>query len=114
MEPDNLMEQATVTEPVSVRCMLRRAFEADTAEQPNRVTYVAALQWPDGDMKQGHFALDKERYESMKEEQGDKCPTWEHIVLNMSAQLIEKILTQRKNEVSKLIVLPPTRGGMRH
>lgn len=86
--------------------MLRRAFEADKPEHPERVTYVAAFQWPDGQTKQGHFTMDKNRYAEMQTEQGENCPSWEHVVLQMLSRLIEKLLTERRDEAAKLIVLP--------
>jgi len=82
--------------------MLRRAFEADKPDEPEKITYVAAFQWPDGDMKQGHFTLDTNRYAEMQMEQGDKCPSWEHIVLQMLSRLVEKLLSERRNKIIHL------------
>jgi hypothetical protein len=86
--------------------MLRRAFEADQPDHPERKTYVAALQWPDGQIKQAHFTMDQGKYDAMQTEQGENCPSWEHVILQMYSRLIEKILSERRDEVSKLIIIP--------
>lgn len=86
--------------------MLRRAFEADKPERPELVTYVAAMQWPDGAMKQVHFTMDRDKYEAMQRDQGENCPSWEHVMLQMLSRSVEKILTERRNELAKLIILP--------
>lgn len=69
------------------------------------MTYVAAFQWPDGDTKQGSFQMDRNLYRQMKHDQGEHCPSWEHIVLQMMAQTIEQLLTKR-DVGKKIIVLP--------
>lgn len=91
-----------------MRVMLREAHEAKVTAQPEIVTYVAAIRWPDGDTKQGSFRMDRTLYAGMQEKQGDKCPSWEHIVLQMMSQTIEKLLSKRERaeEDRKIIILP--------
>lgn len=110
VQPTELRKPTVTGEQPAIRCMMRRAFEADTPDHPERLTYVAAIMWPDGEMKQGHFQMDTDRYKAMQEQDGDKCPSWEHIVLDMLSQLVEKLLTDRRNQVSRLIVLPGRRN----
>jgi hypothetical protein len=78
--------------------MLRRASEAQVPDHPEQVYYVAAILWPDGTRKQGHFVFDEDRYAGMQKEQGENCPEREFIVLQMMSQLIEEIFTARRAE----------------
>jgi len=86
--------------------MLRRAYEAQNPEHPELVTYVAAIQWPDGTTKQAHFVFDEDKYAEMEVVQGQNCPPREHVVLSTMAQMIEGIFTKRRDERRGRLIVP--------
>jgi hypothetical protein len=86
--------------------MLRRAYEANDPDHPERILYVAAMRWPDGSQKQASIVFDELAFAQMQAAQGDRAPSRERVLLDTMATMVESLLTRRRDELQSRTFAP--------